>query len=68
MSNTRISYELNDVQQKKFDDWKVHLREIFGDCGLLKWMIYSDGIGTSVEVVSSHAPNHPLDLTDVDSW
>lgn len=68
MSNKVISIELNDKQQKKFEAWGKHLKEIFGEWGNLTWTVSSCGIGDSITVTSSNAPKHPLDLTDVDSW
>ena len=68
MTNTVISITLNDKQQKRLDAWGKNLKAIFGEWGTLTWTISSCGIGDTITVTSSHAPKHPLDLTDVDSW
>ena len=60
--------ELNDKQFKEYSEWCANLRKIFGDVGQLRWSITMNGIGENISVVSTHAPNHPLDLTDIDSW
>lgn len=63
-----ISVELNDKQFNSYSEWCANLRKIFGDVGELTWSMTINGIGEKVTVVSSHAPNHPLELTDIDSW
>lgn len=68
MANKVVSITLNDKQQKKLDSWGKHLKAIFGEWGNLTWTVSSCGIGDTITVTSSHAPKHPLDLTDVDSW
>ena len=68
MANKVIHIELTDSQQAIFEAWCEHLRAIFGEIGILTWSISSNGIGDSITVTSDNAPNHPLDLTDIDSW
>ena len=65
--NKIITVELNDKQQKMFDEWKSHLKSLYGEYGLLTWKITPNGIGEEI-VVYSHRANVELDLTDVDSW
>ena len=65
--NKIITVELNDKQQKMFDEWKSHLKSLYGEYGLLTWKITPNGIGEEI-VVYSHRANIELDLTDVDSW
>ena len=60
--------ELNHKQFKIYSEWCANLRKIFGDVGQITWSITMNGIGDTITVVSSHAPNNPLDLTDIDSW
>lgn len=60
--------ELNDKQFDAYNQWCTNLRKIFGDVGLLTWSTTINGIGEEITVVSSHAPYHPLNLTDLDSW
>jgi hypothetical protein len=68
MTHKILIVELNDNQYEKYKQWCTDLRKIFGEVGQLTWSISSNGIADTISVVSSHAPNHPLDLTDVDSW
>ena len=63
-----ISIELNQKQQKQYEEWCQHLKAIFGEIGTLTWTVSSNGIGDTITVSSANAPNNPLDLTDVDSW
>ena len=63
-----IKIELNDKQEKKFTKWVDALKIIYGNSGDLTWCTSSNGIGTKVKVVSSHLPDNPLDLSDVESW
>ena len=65
--NKIITVELNDKQEKMFDEWKSHLKSLYGEYGLLTWKITPNGIGEEI-VVYSHRANVELDLTDVDSW
>jgi len=48
--------------------WCQHLKAIFSEVGVLTWTVSSCGIGDTITVTSSNAPNNPLDLTDIDSW
>ena len=64
---TTITIELNDKQQQVFDDWKSHIKALYGEYGLLTWKITPNGIGDAISVYS-HRANIELDLTDVDSW
>jgi hypothetical protein len=63
-----IKIELNDKQEKKFKKWMEALKTIYGSSGDLTWCTSSSGIGTSIKVISSHLPDHPLDLSDTESW
>lgn len=65
--NYSLSFELNDEQQKKYDEWKSHIKALFGEYGLFTWEVSPTGIGLGI-VVRSHLANVELDLTDVDSW
>jgi hypothetical protein len=67
MPNYTISIELNDKQQKEFDEWKAALKKIYGECGSFRWIIEPTGIGSGIKVHSLLA-NATLDLTDVDGW
>jgi hypothetical protein len=65
--NYSISIELNGKEQQKFDEWKEHIKAIYGEYGLFTWKITPTGIGSEV-VVYSHITKTELDLTDIDSW
>lgn len=66
-NNISISFELNDKQQKLFDEWQNAIRTIYGECGHFKWTISPTGIGNGIEVWSSLTKT-TLDLTDTDNW
>lgn len=66
-NNTKISFELNDKQQEKFDQWKSHIKGLYGEYGQFTWNITPTGIGEGISVYS-HKADVELDLTDVDSW
>lgn len=68
MSKKIISIELNEKQLSLFNEWCGHMKFIYGEVGLLTWTITPTGVGDTITVTSKYAPNHPLDLTDVDSW
>ena len=66
--NKKISFELNDKQQKKYTKWISHLKGIYGEeIGGLTWSWSSNGIGETIIVYSEKAKVE-LDLTDIDSW
>lgn len=65
--NYSLSFELNDEQQKKYDEWKSHIKALYGEYGLFTWEVSPTGIGLGI-IVHSHLANVELDLTDVDSW
>ena len=67
MANFSICVELNDKQQKQFDEWCSHIEALYGDCGLMTWTITPTGIGSGITVYNKRA-NVTLDLTDVESW
>lgn len=68
--NTRktvIHEELNEKQQKMYDEWLSHIKAIYGEYGHFTWKITPNGIASEV-ILYSHKANAELDLTDVDSW
>jgi hypothetical protein len=67
MGNTVIHEELNDKQQKMFDEWISHIKAIYGEYGSFTWKISPTGIVSGISVYS-HNTKTELDLTDVDSW
>ena len=64
---TTINVELNDKQQKMYDEWLSHIKAIYGEYGLFTWKITPNGIGSDISVYS-HNTKTELVLTDVDSW
>lgn len=64
---TNFTVTLTDKQQEMFDEWKSHLKALYGECGLLTWKVTPTGIGNEISVYS-HNAKIELDLTDVDSW
>ncbi len=66
-NNTKISFELNDKQQERFDQWKSHIKALHGEYGQFTWKYISNGIGPEISVYS-HLVKIELVLTDVDSW
>lgn len=62
-----ITAELDEQQQNKFDEWKSHIKAIYGEYGLFTWKITPTGIGSEISVYS-HNTKTELDLTDVESW
>ena len=67
MQKTKITVELTEKQQKRFDKWCSHIKALYGEIGLLTWSITPNGIGEGIEVYS-HQAKVKIDLTDVDSW
>lgn len=65
--NYSLDFELNDKQQKEYEEWIGHIKAIYGQCGLLTWKCTPNGIGMGISVFS-HLTKTELDLTDVDSW
>jgi hypothetical protein len=62
-----ITIELSDTEQQKFDEWKTHIKAIYGEYGLFTWKVTPNGIGSEI-VVYSHLTKTELDLTDVENW
>jgi hypothetical protein len=65
--NYEIHEVLSDKQQEMFDEWKSHIKALYGEYGPFTWKITPTGIGSGIEVYS-HLTKTTLDLTDVDSW
>jgi hypothetical protein len=65
--NYTITVELSDKQQNKFDEWKSHIKAIYGEYGIFTWKVTPTGIGSEI-VVYSHNTKTELDLTDEDNW
>ena len=65
--NHTITIELNDKQQSLFEDWKTHIKALYGEIGSFTWTYSNSGIGDTIKVFSDKA-RVELDLTDIDSW
>ena len=65
--NQKIEIELNDKQQAQFDEWKGHIKALYGEYGTFTWKITSHGVGSEIRVYS-HNTKTELDLSDIDSW
>lgn len=65
--NYEIHEVLSDKQQEMFDEWKSHIKALYGEHGLFTWKITPTGIGSGLEVYS-HLTKTTLDLTDDESW
>lgn len=64
MGNKVIYVELNDKQQKKYEEWMSHIKALYGEYGTLTWTITPTGIIDGIKVYSERA-NVELDLTDI---
>ena len=67
MGKTKIIIELNDIQQKRYDEWISHIKGLYGVYGKMTWIISDNGIGQSISVYNE-LTDLELDLTDLDSW
>jgi len=61
------TYGLTISQVKKLDEWKSHIKAIYGEYGDYSFTFTPTGIGTGVEVYSELA-NVSLDLTEIENW
>jgi len=64
MGNKVICVELNDEQQKRYEEWLSHIKALYGEYGILIWTITPTGIFNGLKVYSKIA-NVELDLTDL---
>jgi hypothetical protein len=62
-----IHEELNEKQQKMYDEWLSHIKAIYGEYGCFTWKITQTGIGSEISVYSLKTGTE-LELTDLDSW
>ena len=67
MVNTKITIELNDLQQAQYDDWCATIKKLYGKVGTMTWSVSDCGIGQTIKVYSE-LTKLTLDLTDIDSW
>ena len=69
----KYSFELNEVEIKKYEEWKKTLPELpsgyFGAAGGGYWIKFiPTGIGVVVTAGRVDVPEMDIDLTDFDSW
>lgn len=62
-----ITFTLDKDQVKKLEEWKSHIKGVFGECGNFTYTFKPTGIGEVVEVYSELA-KVSIDLTDIDKW
>lgn len=67
MGNKIVRVELNDKQQKMFEEWCGHIKALRGEIGTLTWKVTQHEIGDTIKVFSESLKLE-LDLTDIDSW
>ena len=67
MRKTVIHEELNEKQQKMYDEWLSHIKAIYGEYGQFTLKITPTGVGSEISVYS-HKTKTELELTDFDSW
>ena len=62
-----LSFELLDVEQKRLEEWKEKIKDLYGEYGRYKYTFSPSGIGNGIEVYSELA-KLSINITDVDSW
>jgi hypothetical protein len=67
MGNTKITIELSDKQQEKYDKWILTIKSLYGKYGNMTWSVSYCGIGQTIKVYND-LTKLTLDLTDVDEW
>lgn len=67
MSNTKVSIELSDKQEVKYQEWLKAIKVIYGEYGLMTWSVRYDGIGAEIGVYNNLSQT-TLDLTEIDNW
>jgi hypothetical protein len=65
-SNNR-EFKLSNKEQKDIDEWKEHIKAVYGDYGSYEYRFVPTAIGTSVYVKSKLA-GIEKEFTDLDSW
>lgn len=61
------AFVLTETQQAKLDEWKNHIKAVFGEYGNYEYIFKPNGIGVTVSVFSELA-DRELDLTEVENW
>lgn len=54
-SKFNFSYELNDVEEKAFKEWKNSIVEVYGDEGILIYHLSTDGENPVFAITSGHS-------------
>ena len=63
----KTAFSLSESQQNKLDEWKGHIKAVFGEYGDYEFIFKPNGIGMSVSVYSELA-DRELDLTEIENW
>lgn len=61
-------FYLDSDEQKKLDNWKEAIKEVFNEYGNYEYRFSSGGGIGQVITVHSSVANKELDLTDVSKW
>lgn len=64
---TNLSFELSDVEQERYDEWKEKIKDLYGKYGQFEFTFSPTGIGNGIKIYSKLA-KISIDVTDVDSW
>jgi hypothetical protein len=62
-----MTFTLNGVEEKKLNEWKEKIKDLYGEYGTYTFCFTPTGIGNAVKV-KSHLTGLELDITDIDSW
>ena len=63
----KTAFSLSESQQNKLDEWKGHIKAVFGEYGDYDFIFKPNGIGMSVSVYSELA-DREFDLTEIENW
>ena len=62
-----MTFTLDRKEVEKINEWKEHIKEVFGEFGEFTYSFTPNGIGTTIKVYSVIA-DVEKDFTDVSSW
>lgn len=54
-SKFNFSYELSDIEQKAFKEWKDKIIQVYGDEGVLIYHLSTNGEDSSFAITSDHS-------------
>ena len=61
------NFQLDKDQEKRLQEWKCKIKELFGEYGHYDYVFTPYGTGTCIRVVS-HLTKTELDLSDIEKW